>query len=67
MKAVYTILFLLDTVALILFAYFLLKLSNKEANETTFIALLCAVIACIILLVYIILRFINSPRPANRR
>ncbi len=62
MKTLYTILFFLDTLALTLFTYFFLKLSDTGIGKLTFMALLGAIIVCIILLVYIIVRFIKFPQ-----
>lgn len=61
MKTLYTILFFLDTLALVLFAYFLLKLSDTGTSELGFLAVLCGIIICIVLLVFIMMRFIKVP------
>jgi hypothetical protein len=61
MRTLYTILFFLDTLALILFMYWFFKLADKGMSELTFMTLLCGIIVCIALLVYIIVRFLKHP------
>lgn len=61
MKALYTILFFLDTLALVLLAYFFFKLSDKGISEVASAGFICAIIICTILLMYIMVRFIKLP------
>jgi hypothetical protein len=63
MKVLYTILFFLDTLALVLFTYFFLKVVDKGFDEISMLALLCGIVACIILLVFIMLHFVKPPAP----
>ncbi|ANE49195.1 hypothetical protein SY85_00425 [Flavisolibacter tropicus] len=61
MKLLYTILFFLDTLALILFSYLFLKLSGSGMSEVTFAVLLLAIVICIISLIFILVHYIELP------
>ncbi|HUR11770.1 MAG TPA: hypothetical protein VM012_10400 [Flavitalea sp.] len=61
MKTVYTILFFLDTLALVLLTYLFLKLSDQRTGEFTAMALFGGIIVCILLMVFITIRFIKLP------
>ena len=61
MKTLYTILFFLDTLALVQFTYFFLKLYDAGKDQLLFMALLCAIIICIVFLVYIMMKFLKLP------
>jgi len=66
MKVLYTILFFLDTLALVLFSYFFLKLVDKGFDEIGILSLLCGIVACIIVLVFIMLQFVKPPGSKGR-
>jgi hypothetical protein len=61
MKWLYTILFFLDTLTLILLVYFFLKLADNGVNEVTLGAMLFAIVMCIVLLIYILVHYIELP------
>ena len=61
MKTLYTILFFLDTLALILISYLFLKQADKGSSEIGLLALLCGIVLCVIFLIYIMVRFFKHP------
>ena len=61
MKIIYTILFFVDTLILIVLAFLFLKLKDVGMNGATFIMILVAIIFSIALLVYFILHYLKLP------
>jgi hypothetical protein len=66
MKLLYTILFFLDTLALVLFSYYFLKMLDRGFDELSVLSLLFGIVACIILLVFIMLQFVKPPGSGRR-
>ncbi|MEP7257452.1 MAG: hypothetical protein ABI687_03670 [Flavitalea sp.] len=66
MKILYTILFFADTLALILLSFLFLKLLDTGIEKSVLVLVISAIVFCIILLVYFLLRYIKQP-PSNSR
>ena len=67
MKLLYTILFLLDTLALVLLMYLFLELSDTGTGEIALMGLLCLIVICIVFLVHVLLRFVHLPGKEGHR
>jgi len=67
MKTLYTILFFLDTLALILIAYLFFKLADKGTSDLGLLALFCGVVVCVISLIYIMVRYFKHPGSKMQR
>ena len=66
MKTLYTILFFADLMALIKLSYLFLNNIDTGHHFWLLMALLCAMVCCIGLLIYFLSAYINLP-PVNRR
>ena len=61
MKIIYTILFFVDTLLLIVLTYLFLKLMDNGMSPIVFILMVLAIVFCIMLLVYFLLNYLKSP------
>jgi hypothetical protein len=61
MKIVYTILFFIDTLLLIALAFLFLKLSDTGMSVATLVSVIAGIIVSILLLVYLLYRYIKLP------
>jgi hypothetical protein len=65
MKTLYTILFFIDVIFLVLLTSGLFKQIDEKAGTGTILLIICGMVVCIVLLVFILLRYIREPLSRN--
>jgi len=67
MKVLYTILFFTDTLVLIILAYLFFQFMDTGGSPLTLVVLFIAIVICIFMLVYFLLRYIKIPSSENHQ
>jgi len=65
MKTLYTILFFVDMILLIVLSFWFLELVDSGINGITIALMLAGILSCIVLLIYFLLRYIKHPSSDN--